>query len=153
MGSVDKPDNNDFKIIDMLRKNARSSLRDIAKEVNMSPSSVRNRIEKLLERGMIKHFTIDVNYRRMGYEIQVIVLITSKPGSSEQIYQALSKFNQIHEIYWTSGPATFVCIVRVKDMNELSHFMTGQLEKINGVERVESMFLMPEPGESSNEYL
>ena len=145
MGTIDKPDDNDRTIIDILRRNARSSLRDIAKVVKMSPSSVRNRIERLVERGLIKRFTVDLDYRKMGYEIQVIVLITSRPGSSEEIYKALQSFTEIFKVYWTSGPANFVCIVRVQNMNELSQFMTGQLEKLKGVERVESMFLMPDP--------
>ncbi|MFW9851267.1 MAG: Lrp/AsnC family transcriptional regulator [Candidatus Thorarchaeota archaeon] len=100
-----------------------------------------------MERGFVKRFTVDVDYRKMGYEIQVIVLITSRPGSSEQIYKNLQSFKEIFKVYWTSGPANFVCIVRVHDMTELSQFMTGQLERLEGVERVESMFLMPEPKE------
>ena len=144
MGLMDRVDDNDKIIIEMLRDNARSSLRDIAKVVEMSPSSVRNRIEKLLERGLIKRFTIDVDYRKMGFEIQVIVLITSRPGSSESLYKALQSFEQISKVYWTSGPANFVCLVRVHDMNELSFFLTTELEKLEGVERVESMFLMPQ---------
>ena len=144
MGSSERVDDNDITIIDMLRDNARSSLRDIAKVVDMSPSSVRNRIEKLLERGLIKRFTIDVDYRKMGYEIQVIVLITSRPGSSEALHRSLQSFEQISNVYWTSGPANFVCLVRVHDMNELSLFLTTELEKLEGVERVESMFLMPQ---------
>jgi DNA-binding Lrp family transcriptional regulator len=145
MGTDDKPDENDRMIIDILRNNARSSLRDIAKVVGMSPSSVRNRIERLVERGFVKRFTVDVDYRKMGYEIQVIVLITSRPGSSEQIYKKIQSFKEVFKVYWTSGPANFVCIVRVHDMTELSQFMTGQLERLEGVERVESMFLMPDP--------
>ncbi len=144
MGSSDRVDDNDKVIIEMLRENARSSLRDIAKVVDMSPSSVRNRIEKLLERGLIKRFTIDVDYRKMGYEIQVIVLITSRPGSSESLFKSLQAFEQISKVYWTSGPSNFVCLVRVHDMNELSIFLTTQLERLEGVERVESMFLMPQ---------
>ncbi|MDF1539509.1 MAG: Lrp/AsnC family transcriptional regulator [Candidatus Thorarchaeota archaeon] len=150
MGTVDRPDENDVKIIGMLRENARSSLRDIAKIVNMSPSSVRNRIEKLVERGLVKRFTVDVDYRKMGYDIQVIVLITCRPGASEEIYHALQSLSEITKVYWTSGPTNFVCIVRVQDMTELSKFMTGQLEKLIGVERVESMFLMPEPDKEND---
>ncbi|MFW9921302.1 MAG: Lrp/AsnC family transcriptional regulator [Candidatus Thorarchaeota archaeon] len=144
MGSNERVDDNDKIIIDMLRENARSSLRDIAKIVEMSPSSVRNRIEKLIDRGLIKRFTIDVDYRKMGYDIQVIVLITSRPGSSENLYKSLQSFEQISRVYWTSGPANFVCLVRVHDMHELSRFLTTHLEKLEGVERVESMFLMPQ---------
>ena len=147
MGTDEKPDEYDIRIIRNLQENARRSLRDIAKDVEMAASSVRNRIEKLVDRGLIKRFTVDVDYRKMGYEIQVIVLITCRPGSSEEIYKILRSLEEIYKVYWTSGPANFVCVVRVRDMTELSRFMTGQLEKLKGVERVESMFLMPEPQE------
>ena len=145
MGLPEKVDDNDRKIISILSKNARSSLRDIAGVVNLSPSSVRNRMERLVELGVIKKYTLDVDYRKLGYEIQVIVLITSKPGSSETLYKTLSQSDKITKVFWTSGPANFICIVRVNDMKELSDFMTGDLEKLEGVERIESMFLMPEP--------
>jgi len=144
MGSNERVDDKDKVIIGMLRKNARSSLRDIAEVVEMSPSSVRNRIENLVKNGLIKRFTVDVDYRKMGYEIQVIVLITSRPGSSEVLYRSLLDFKQISDVYWTSGPATFVCLVRLQDMNELSQFLTTKLERLEGVERVETMFLMPQ---------
>ncbi|MFW9847610.1 MAG: Lrp/AsnC family transcriptional regulator [Candidatus Thorarchaeota archaeon] len=146
MGAEEKPpDEKDLLIIEILQGNAKKSLRDIAKDVDLAPSSVRNRIDRLVGGRFIKRFTVDVDYRRLGYEIQVIVLITSRPGSSEDIYKALKTFPEIFKVYWTSGPANFVCIVRVHDMNELSQFMTGHLEKLEGVERVESMFMMPEP--------
>ena len=145
MGLPEKVDDNDRKIISILSKNARSSLRDIAGVVNLSPSSVRNRMERLVELGVIKKYTLDVDFRKLGYEIQVIVLITSKPGSSETLYKTLSQSDKITKVFWTSGPANFICIVRVNDMKELSDFMTGDLEKLEGVERIESMFLMPEP--------
>ncbi len=145
MGLPEKVDDNDRKIISILSKNARSSLRDIAGVVNLSPSSVRNRMARLVDLGVIKKYTLDVDYRKLGYEIQVIVLITSKPGSSETLYKTLSQSDKITKVFWTSGPANFICIVRVNDMKELSDFMTGDLEKLEGVERIESMFLMPEP--------
>ncbi|MHA1576610.1 MAG: Lrp/AsnC family transcriptional regulator [Candidatus Thorarchaeota archaeon] len=145
MGLPEKVDDNDRRIISILSRNARSSLRDIAGVVNLSPSSVRNRMERLVELGVIKKYTLDVDYRKLGYEIQVIVLITSKPGSSETLYKTLARSEKVTKVFWTSGPANFICIVRVNDMKELSEFMTSYLEKLDGVERIESMFLMPEP--------
>ncbi|MHA1637604.1 MAG: Lrp/AsnC family transcriptional regulator [Candidatus Thorarchaeota archaeon] len=145
MGSTEKIDGNDRKIIAMLSENARCSLRDIASIVKLSPSSIRNRMERLVDLRVIKKYTLEVDYRKMGYEIQVIVLITARPGSSEELYKTLSGYEKITKVFWTSGPANFICIVRVEDMKALSYFMTGTLEKLEGIERIESMFLMPEP--------
>ncbi len=145
MGSVERIDGRDEIIIDMLSKNARCSLREIARKVKMSPSSVRNRMERLCEAGFVKRYTVDIDYRKLGYEIQVIILVTCKPGLSQDIYTSLKSFEEVGKIFWTSGPANFICIVRLRDMAELSSFMTGKLEKLNGVERLETMFLMPNP--------
>ncbi len=138
-------DEKDRKIIDILGENSRSSLRDIGDEVKLSPSSVRNRMTSLIEDGVIHRYTVDVDHRKLGYEVQVIVLITAKPGFSEELYWKLRSYEQISLVYWTSGPANFVSLLRFRNMQELSKFMTEKLEKLDGIERVESMFVMPPP--------
>ena len=54
MVTMDKIDENDQKIIEILSSNARTSLRDIKKKVDLSPSSIRNRMERLVSLGIIK---------------------------------------------------------------------------------------------------
>ncbi|MFX1482552.1 MAG: Lrp/AsnC family transcriptional regulator [Promethearchaeota archaeon] len=146
MGTTEKIDKSDLKIIEMLKENARCSLRDIAAVVKMSPSSVRNRMERLADSGVIK-YTLNVDYRKLGYEIQVVVLITSKPSESDRLFVALRGYDEIYEVFRTSGPASFICMVRVRDIAELTRFITGELEKLNGVERIETMFVLPQNDE------
>ncbi|TFG32665.1 Lrp/AsnC family transcriptional regulator [Candidatus Thorarchaeota archaeon] len=143
MVTTDKIDDNDRKIIKILSSNARTSLRDIKKKVDLSPSSIRNRMERLVSLGFIKRYTVDVDYRKLGYDIQVIALITSKPSESDALCKALSKFDEITEVLRTSGPANFICMVRVQNISELTKFITCDLEKLNGVERIETMFVLP----------
>ncbi len=59
VGSVDRIDERDRQIVAILTKDARSSLRDIAKDVTLSPSSIRTRIARLVENGFIERFTGD----------------------------------------------------------------------------------------------
>ncbi|TFG35010.1 Lrp/AsnC family transcriptional regulator [Candidatus Thorarchaeota archaeon] len=143
MGSTEKIDDKDRQIIEILSDNARTSLRDIKKEVELSPSSIRNRMERLVELGVIKRYTVEVDYRKMGYEIQVIVLITTRPGASEQLYEKFNDNKQITEVLRTTGPANFILTVRVKDIDDLTHFITGELEHLDGIERIETMFILP----------
>ncbi|MBD3406639.1 MAG: AsnC family transcriptional regulator [Candidatus Lokiarchaeota archaeon] len=145
MGHANRLDAKDRKIIEILQEDSRRSLRDIAaaKAVNLSPSSVRNRIARLEEEGFIRKFTIDVDYRKMGYEIQVIALITSKPGSSDALYTKLRSFTEIDIVYSTAGPSNFMALILVKDMQSLSTFITTQLETIDGIEKIETLFIIP----------
>jgi Lrp/AsnC family leucine-responsive transcriptional regulator len=147
MGATDRTDDKDLQIIDILSSNARISLRDIKKKVNLSPSSIRNRMERLVEIGVIKKYTVDIDYKKMGYDIQVLVLITAHPGSSTDLYSRLSKYKQVSEILRTAGQANFILTVRVKDITELTHFITEELERLEGVERIETMFILPNDNE------
>jgi Lrp/AsnC family leucine-responsive transcriptional regulator len=144
MGSAEKIDENDLTIIKMLTKNARSSLREIGAVVKLSPSSIRNRMERLVDLGVIKRYTLDLDHRKLGFEVQVVVLITSTPGESDNLYHKLSKYSEITNVLRTSGPASFICMVQVRDIPELAQLITGELEKLTGVERIETMFILPQ---------
>jgi len=144
MGSTDRTDEKDQQIIEILSKNARISLRDIKKQVNLSPSSIRNRMERLVDMGVIKRYTVEIDYTKMGLDIQVLVLITTKPGTSKNIHRRLLNYKQVTGIMRTAGPANFILTVRVKDIVELTQFITKELESIDGVERIETMFILPD---------
>jgi Lrp/AsnC family leucine-responsive transcriptional regulator len=143
MAPVEKTDKYDLKIIELLSEDSRSSLRDIGKKVKLSASSVRNRMARLVEIGVIKQYTLDVDWRKLGYDIQVLLLISSWSSSVKEIYESLTELDEILQVFWTSGPANLVCLVRVHDMNELSQFITEKLDRIRGIQKVETMFLMP----------
>lgn len=144
MATTDKIDDNDRLIIEILSSDARISLREIKKKVDLSPSSIRNRMERLVNLGVIKRYTLDIDYRKLGYEIQVLALISSKPSECDTLCQALSKYKEISDIHRTSGSINFICMIRVKDINELNEFITGKLEKLNGIEKIETMFVLPQ---------
>jgi Lrp/AsnC family leucine-responsive transcriptional regulator len=145
MGLDEKISKHDEKIIKELLDNSRSPLRDIGKRVKLSASSVRNRMARLEGLKVIKRYTVDVDWRKMGYDIEVILLISSWMTASKEIHETLSQLEQVSNIYWTAGTANLVCLVRVRTMQELSAFITENLEKIRGIERVESLFIMPVP--------
>ncbi|MHA2303723.1 MAG: Lrp/AsnC family transcriptional regulator, partial [Candidatus Thorarchaeota archaeon] len=94
---------------------------------------------------VIKRYTVDVDWRKLGYDIEVILLISSWMTASREIHETLSQFEQVSKVYWTAGTANLVCLVRVRTIQELSSFITENLEKLRGIERVESLFIMPVP--------
>ncbi|MHA1864375.1 MAG: Lrp/AsnC family transcriptional regulator, partial [Candidatus Thorarchaeota archaeon] len=86
-------------------------------------------------------------HQKLGYEIQVVALITSKPAESDTLCEALSKYDEISEVLRTSGPANFICMIRVRNISELTKFITCELEKLTGVERIETMFVLSQDNE------
>jgi Lrp/AsnC family leucine-responsive transcriptional regulator len=147
MGSMDRTDEKDKQIIDILSENARISLRDIKKKVDLSPSSIRNRMEQLVNSGVIRKYTVDIDFTKMGLDIQVFVLITTRPGTSKELYSMLKNHKQVSEVLRTAGPANFIIRVRAKDISDLTQFITRELEDLEGVERIETMFILPDEKE------
>jgi Lrp/AsnC family transcriptional regulator for asnA, asnC and gidA len=143
--ALESGDEHDKKMIEILKRDSRTSLREMAKLVPLSPSSIRNRLARLVKDGIIERYTIDVNYRKLGFEIQVFILLTTRPGKSDQIYRTIEEYVEVSNIYWTTGPSNLIFLAQFKDMNDLSRFMTGKIERLEGIERVETLFLMPRP--------
>ncbi|MDT7890758.1 MAG: AsnC family transcriptional regulator, partial [Candidatus Nanopusillus sp.] len=61
-------DDIDNKIIKILLNNSRISNTKIARLLNISEASVRKRIKKIMEIGIIKKFTVELNYNLLGYK-------------------------------------------------------------------------------------
>ena len=141
MGSTERVDKKDLRIIELLTANARSSLREMAAIVNLSPSSIRNRMARLVDLGVIRRYTLDLDHRKLGLEVQVVVLITSRPGTSDTLYRKLSAYKEVSNVLRTSGPANFICMIQVDTQLQERR---RQLEKLEGVERIETMFILPQ---------
>ena len=56
----------DRVIVHLLQRNARNTITDIAAAVGVSDNTVRNRIRRLEDRGVIEGYSVDVDYNRIG---------------------------------------------------------------------------------------
>lgn len=79
----DDIDDVDRGILHCLQQNARdTTTSEIADEVAVSPGTVRNRIERLEDAGVIKSYVPDLDYERAGYQLHILFTCTaeSQPG-------------------------------------------------------------------------
>jgi DNA-binding Lrp family transcriptional regulator len=136
-------DEKDIKIIEILSANARSPLRDIAKKVGLSPSSVRNRMQRLIDEGVVRKYTLDVDHKKVGLGIEILVLLSVRPGFTESILQELNGCGEVANVFRTSGPVNLVCLARVGTMDQLNVFITNRLESIDGIENINTLLIFP----------
>lgn len=136
-------DEKDIKIIEILSANARSPLRDIANEVDLSPSSVRNRMQRLLDEGVVRKYTVDVDHRKVGLGVEVLVLLSVRPGSTEEALRELNGCSETALVLRTSGPVNLVCFIRVGSLDQLNAFITGKLERIGGIDSIDTLLVFP----------
>ncbi len=144
MSESEKIDSVDKKILDIILNDARASLTDIAEEVDVSSSTVRNRMNKLKKIKVIRRFITEVDWRKLGFDVQAMLFIQVKLGTSQAIWEELQKIDEVLKVWETTGQATIIAIVKSKNMNEFYKLLSNKIEKIEGIEKIDVSFILKE---------
>jgi len=115
----DKLDDVDRGIIEHLSMNARTTFVDIGKALDVSDATIYNRVNRLMEMGVIKRFTIDVDETAIGKGVSGFVLVNVKPGSVKEVSKHLCEIERISEVYEVHGSEDLIAKVRAKNLGRL----------------------------------
>ncbi len=124
----------DEKIIEALKKNSRSSYKDLARGTHISDVAVHKRIKKL--KGIIRTFTILVDQKSVGKEITAILMIKCEIGKAPEIADRLSQVEDIREVYTTVGEYDIIAKIRTDNMDSLKEITEKEMMDIKGLNEV-----------------
>ncbi len=94
----------DIKIIRILLKDARSSLKQIANKLDMSETGVRYRLDKLEKEGIIKGYSADLDMDKMGKPLGVVFFIRPRQGVGlADLMNNLRELKEILRVYYITG--------------------------------------------------
>ncbi len=119
-------DNLDVKIITHLQANSRKSFQKIAKHCLTSVPTIKSRVERLQELGVIRKFTIDIDSNRLGIP-EAVLLINAKPQAVSRIAEELGRLDEVKELYVTSDSDAAI-VSRIS--GEMARLLTVQ-DRIN----------------------
>ena len=71
-------DNTDKVIIEELKKNSKITMKELGQKVHLSGQAASTRVMKLEDLGVIKNYTIDINYPMYGYPVHAMITIYTK---------------------------------------------------------------------------
>lgn len=126
---MEKIDATDQKILDLMRKNARISMRELGAEISMSNTATAERVKKLEDAGVITGYTTRLNARQLGYMLHAFVIIEftyGVRGHPEKFLQYLKERENIVAAYPAlTGGMDYVMEIYCRD---IAHFEQMQLE-------------------------
>ena len=122
-------DNLDWKIIDILKRDARTTNVNIAKQLNVSEGMVRQRIKRLIEEGLIKRFTIITESLGLKAIIEVSVEVNVH---TTEIASQVKELEGVENVFEISGNRDIIAIVDVDDTLRLNDV----IEKIRSMKNV-----------------
>ena len=116
-------DSVDYKIIDILKLNSRQSYAEIGKQIFLSPSSVRERIKKLEDTGVIKGYTLRLNQSLMGYRLEVFCMLQFFSCKLKPALVEIETYPEVKEAYRITGQHNLFIRVALKDQLHLQQFI------------------------------
>ena len=114
-----KIDSINWKILEMLQRNARTALKDIAKEVSLSSPTVAERIQKLEDMGIIESYNTSVNLSKLGYSLGVYISIKIRFGQTQSFEEYIKTVPEISECHKLTGRDCMLMRGVVKDPKHL----------------------------------
>lgn len=118
----------DTTIIEVLKKNARTSLREIARKLHISPDTVSSRFEKLEKQGIVLGSTIIIDPSKIGYSFITRFGIDVKPAYSSQVLKNIIKIPSVIVATKLVGQCDLIAISVIKDFQHLCRIRDTILE-------------------------
>lgn len=103
-----KIDDIDKKIIDELNHNSRLSMSELGRRVNLSSPSVTERVRQMESFGIIKKYTLEVDYEKLGLPIQCIIEATVKNGDYKSFKSFIEQLPNVEFCYRIAGSACYM---------------------------------------------
>ncbi|MEA1904494.1 MAG: Lrp/AsnC family transcriptional regulator [Candidatus Hadarchaeota archaeon] len=129
-------DERDMHIIDALRRDARTPYTEIAKKLEISEATVRNRVRTLERKGVIRKFTVLLDPAKLGYQTVALVGADVDPDRLLGAARRLSKIEHVKNMALTTGDHMIMMKVWAKDGKELTDILANRVGKIQGVKRI-----------------
>lgn len=118
-----QPDAIDMKILRMLQDNARTPIREIAKEVFLSSPAVSNRIEKMENSGLIRGYHASIDPVLFGYNIKAFINLELEPYQKKEFYPFIRSVPNVIECNCVTGQYSMLIEVVFQITQELDHFI------------------------------
>ncbi|MGQ9469030.1 MAG: Lrp/AsnC family transcriptional regulator [Nitrososphaerales archaeon] len=112
----------DKKILSEYLKDARSSFREVASKIGVAVGTVLSRVRKMEKEGLIKGYSIILDYEKLGYELTAITEITVSKGKLLEMEKEIAKLPNICAVYDVTGLTDAIIIAKFRDREELSKF-------------------------------
>lgn len=127
-------DNKDYKILKILMKDARAPYKQIAEQLKVSEGTIHNRVDRLKKAGVLRGFSADVDFEKIGYTITAVIGILAHGPKLVRVEEKISTFKNITCVYDVAGTYDAIVIAKFKSRAELDSFVKS-LGQIQDIER------------------
>ncbi|WP_404364196.1 Lrp/AsnC family transcriptional regulator [Marinobacter sp.] len=131
----------DQQLLLLLRQNARMSISDLARTLDLSRSTVQNRLARLEASGVIRGYSVELGGEYLGNQVEAHVSIKVYQKLTGRTNASLEQISQVAQLYSVSGEYDLIAIVQAQSLEELSAVL-DRIGDLEGVERTNSAVVL-----------
>ncbi len=138
-------DSLDKKILSLITQNARIPFLEVARECKVSGAAIHQRIQRLMNLGVIKGSEFIINPAMIGYHTCAFMGIFLKKASLfDKVVKMLEQIPQIVECHYTTGQYAIFIKIYAKSNEHLKHILHDKLQAITGISSTETIISLDE---------
>jgi Lrp/AsnC family leucine-responsive transcriptional regulator len=131
-------DEKDARILEVLQRDGRTTNVELARAVELTPSTTLERVRKLEERGLIKGYTaiLDPHALDLGLVAFIFVRVDDRDdilGRAESTAEALSQLPSVLELHHLAGEDCFLLKVRARDTDDLYRMLRDDIGRFKAI--------------------
>jgi len=129
-------DKKDEMILSELKKDARQTTKAIANTTHIPRVTVHDRIQKMIQNGIIKAFHVSIDYKKIGFPTEVFIFIsfnTNPEVSQRQLAKQIASLPGVHDVHIISGEYDLLLKVRGKSLEDIGGLVVDKLRQLKGV--------------------
>lgn len=127
----------DRRLLTLLSTDARISQRKLAAELRMSPPAVGERIARLERAGVIRGYTVDIDWSAVGCSV-VFLTVAATPGAAPEVLRELYRIPEVEDVAVITGSVDMLARLRVRDHEHLRQLLMSEIWRIEGLQRTET---------------
>lgn len=135
----------DYKLLDLLKKNAKAPTKYLAAEIGLSVTPTFERIRRMERLGIITGYTVTLDKRKIEKGLRVLCQVSLKEHKEELIAlfeTEIKALDEVNECMHIAGNFDYLLIVEVKDIQAYEFFLKQKLAKLATISNVQSSFVL-----------
>jgi Lrp/AsnC family leucine-responsive transcriptional regulator len=110
----------DWKLLQLLRDDARASFADLGRKLRLSAPAVAERMKRLEDRGVVRGYRADIDLGALGKKLNVYLRVVVEPKDYPRFKKAIEPLDdEIFECHHVTGAESFVLRAAVTGVPEL----------------------------------
>jgi Lrp/AsnC family transcriptional regulator, leucine-responsive regulatory protein len=143
-------DDTDRQLLQLLQIDDRLSLADLGKKVGLAPSSVNERIKRLVTRGVVEGFHAHVVPEALGLDLLAFVFVGwSDPAVEGPFLERVKTSPAVLECHHVTGSWNYLLKVRLPTTRDLERFLGEVVKEVAGVQRTETIIALSSAKETT----